>query len=417
MRSPTLILILCHVLLGCGDDASPPPGTLDASSSDVLGMGDATVADAGGDVPGDARVVVDAGALFPLTGCTFGDVEELSLSGSQRSSGPQVAATTTGFGVVYSASPTGPENIYFHFVPTSGELGEAVLITNDNNIARSPTIAPFGDGFIVGWYDNESGGFEVRTRVIGVDGAPSGAPVMLSDNLLRDDAPALAELPSGALAVWVEDDDRALTRLLRGTRLDSAGALVGSILELTGTSNMVDRPIANQLGDGALVVWGEGSGVSRNAFGLYVNADGSAGVPIALSAGGGVGSLAFATNETGSIAFNVGGGSASEVFVVTVGADGAPSGEARQVNIPGDEGGAPGITAFEEGYVVGFSARREGEPVVRLSSIDVDGAFLGSLDGPALVGAVGVLQMATAGRTMLLSWGTTELRSVRVSCP
>jgi hypothetical protein len=140
-------------------------------------------------------------------------------------------------------------------------------------------------------------------------------------------------------------------------------------------------------------------------------------VPIALSAGGGVGSLAFATNETGSIAFNVGGGSASEVFVVTVGADGAPSGEARQVNIPGDEGGAPGITAFEEGYVVGFSARREGEPVVRLSSIDVDGAFLGSLDGPALVGAVGVLQMATAGRTMLLSWGTTELRSVRVSCP
>jgi hypothetical protein len=180
---------------------------------------------------------------------------------------------------------------------------------------------------------------------------------------------------------------------------------------------MVDRPVATPLGDGSLVVWGEGSGVSRNAFGLYVNADGSAGVPLALSAGGGIGTLAFATNETGALVFNVGGGSASEVFVVPVGVDGAPSGEARQVNIPGDEGGAPGITAFEEGYVVGFSARSEAEPVVRLSSIDADGGFLGSLDGPALVGVVGVLQMATASRTMLLSWGTTELRSIRVSCP
>ena len=417
MRSPISILVLCHVLLGCGDDTSPPPGSLDASTDAALP--DAPPTDAGAsDVPVDVPLDgFDAGPPSPLAGCSFGAVDELSLSGSQRSSGAQVAATPSGFGVIYSASPSGPENLYFRFVPTAGAMGEAVLITDDNNITRSPAIVAFGDGFLVGWYDNESNGFEVRTRVIGANGAPRAAPTMLTDNLLRDDAPALAALPSGALAVWVEDNDRALTRVLRGTRLNSSGDPAGSILELTGATDMVDRPVAHALGAGALVVWGQGSGVSRSAFGLYVNADGSAGAPVALSAVTSVGTLGFATNGIGAVAFNRGGGSASEVYVVPVGVEGSPSGEARQVNVAGDEGGAPGITSFEDGFVVGFSARSEADPVVRLSSVDAAGNLLGMLDGPALMGEVGILKMATVDRTLFLTWGITELRSVRVSCP
>ncbi|MFK8001155.1 MAG: hypothetical protein AB8H86_16295 [Polyangiales bacterium] len=417
MRLTTFVLVLCQLALGCGDDSSPPPGTLDASM-DTTVMRDANdVSDAGTDTSDDVVTPPDTGIPSPLMGCTFGDADELSLSGAQRSSGVQVAAGPTGFGVIYAASPEGPENIYFRFVPTSGAIGEPVLLTDDNNITRSPTIAAFGDGFIVAWYDNESGGFEIRTRVLGADGTPTSEPVMLSDNMLRDDAPELATLGSGALALWVEDDDRALTRLLRATRLDAAGAPVGSVLELTDTSNMVDRPVAHGLGDGALVVWGEGSGTSRNALGIFVNEDGSAGAPMELSTTGGVGTLAFATNETGAIAYNVGGGSASVVNVLPLGLDGTASGEARQVNVAGDEGGAPGITTFEDGFVVGFTARSEADRVVRLSAVDANGNLLGTLDGPALEGTVGILQMATVDRTMLLSWGITELRSVRVSCP
>lgn len=205
--------------------------------------------------------------------------------------------------------------------------------------------------------------------------------------------------------------------MLRGTRLDAAGAPVGVALELTDTSNMVDRPVASHLGDGALVVWGEGSGTGRNALGIFVNEDGSAGAPMALSTGGGVGTLAFATNGTGAIAYNVGGGSASVVNVVPLALDGTASGEARQVNVAGDDGGGPGIAPFDDGFVVGFTAREEADRVVRLSAVDPSGNLLGTLDGPALEGTVGVLQMASVDRTVMLSWGITELRSVRVSCP
>lgn len=385
-------------------------------SLDTTVMGDTSGFDAGGDVP-DVVDPDDAGPPTPLTGCTFGEADELSLSGSQRSSGAQVAVGPTGFGVIYSAQPEGPENVYFRFIPTSGAIGEPVLVTNDNNITRSPTIAAFGDGFIVGWYDNESGGFEVRTRLLGADGTPGAGPVMLTDNMLRDDAPELATLGSGAVALWVEDDDRALTRLLRGIRLDNSGAPVGSTLELTTTSNVVDRPVASRLGEGALIVWGEGSGTDRNALGLFMNADGSTGAITPLSTSGGVGTLAFATNETGAIAYNVGGGSAAVVNVIPVGLDGNAAGEAQRVNIEGDDGGAPAITSFEDGFVVGFTARSEADQVVRLSAVDASGNLLGTLDGPALTGTVGILQMATIDRTMLLSWGITELRSVRVTCP
>lgn len=417
MRLTTFVLVLCQLALGCGDDSSPPPGQLDASVDSAVMRDTNDMSDAGTDVSGDATAPNDTGVPSPLMGCTFGAADEFSLSGSQRSSGAQVAAGPTGFGVIYSASPEGPENIYFRFVPTSGPIGEPVLITDDNNITRSPTITAFGDGFIVAWYDNESGGFEIRTRVLGADGTPSSEPVMLSDNMLRDDAPEIATLGSGALALWVEDDDRALTRLLRGTRLDAAGAPVGLALELTDTSNMVDRPVASHLGDGALVVWGEGSGTGRNALGIFVNEDGSAGAPMALSTGGGVGTLAFATNGTGVIAYNVGGGSASVVNVVPLALDGTASGEARQVNVAGDDGGGPGIAPFDDGFVVGFTAREEADRVVRLRAVDPSGNLLGTLDGPALEGTVGVLQMASVDRTVMLSWGITELRSVRVSCP
>ena len=291
------------------------------------------------------------------------------------------------------------------------------MITNDNNISRSPTITTFGPGFLVGWYDNESGGFEIRTRAIEGDGAPSAEPVMLSDNALRDDAPALAALSSGALALWVEDNDRELTRVLRGALLDEAGATTGANLELTDVDHMVDRPIVQPLGAGAFVVWGEGNGSDRNAVGLFVNADGSAGPPVALSDTGMVGNLAFASNVSGAVAYNRAGGAAGEVWIRPIGADGSPAGEAQQVNVAGDEAGAPAIAAFEDGYVTAFPARNEGESVLRLSATDAEGNVLGVLDGPALTGAVGLLSMATTGNTMLLSWGTTELHFVRITCP
>ena len=417
MRLPILALVLSPLVFGCGDDVSPPPGSLDGStdSNDA----DVTRADAGGsDAATDAPSADDAGVPSPLLGCTFGEAGELSSSGAQRSNGAQLAATPNGFGVVYSASPEGPENIYYRFVQPTGPASEAVLITNDNNISRSPAITSFGSGFLVGWYDNESGGFEIRSRVIEGNGTPSSEPTMLSDNLLRDDAPALAALPSGALAVWVEDDDRALTRVLRGALLDDGGAPVGPVLELTDEANAVDRPVIRPLGNGAFVAWAEGNGTMRNARGLFVNADGSIEAPVALSETGGVGSLAFAGNETGALAYNVGGGSAAEVWVLPVGADGAPSGEAQQVNVTGDEGGAPAITPFEDGYVAIFPARNEdGEAVVRLSAVDAAGRPLGFLDGPPLTGDVGILSAATVGDTLMLAWGITELRWVRISCP
>ncbi len=431
-------MALVAALLGaCGDDEGrpPPPGTDAGPRIDSGPRTDSGPRDGGPDGALDAG---DGGGTGFDAGsgptCVLGPADVWDLAeevGVQPRTVP-VAARAVGFGVAWTASQDGANNVWFRAVPLAGDPSDAVQITDDYALSRGPALLSLGDSFLVAWYDNSSGNFDVWARPIGTDGAATGSAQQITTSTLRDDNPALVRSGSGVLAAWVEDDMVGGTRIARSRMLSAAGAPSGSPSTVSAPPLSPAEPILTPRSGGYALTWAETRAGASHVIVVPLDATGaSAGDPVTVDTEG---------NSDGTVDAHLGESGGAVVFGVMVSGVRpevrfravTPTGSVsdtlpeRSLTIGADERGTdPSIDALGPGYVVAYRALPAGErttPMIRLLVVDSIGDVVVDGDIAEAASTGGRTSVAVApDATVLITWSdiegtTTTLRAARVAC-
>lgn len=205
-------------------------------------------------------------ALHALTASTFASGAEQLLSGAAATGNagdqrfPAVACTDAGGLVVWRDVTSGRVQGRSVTLPdTLGRIQELGGASEGNKVA----VARRNGGFIAAW----ESGRQIRYRVMGQDGTPSGGERTLGGDALRA-APALATLADGRVALaFVEGEGAA--RGVRLQRFDADGRLVGDPVKVSeGDGAESPAVIATAAAGGAYgVVWLAGDQVRARYLG------------------------------------------------------------------------------------------------------------------------------------------------------
>jgi len=390
-------------------DGSGPDGSVDSS------MGDGGV------------------EVFP--GCTDTVFQEIDLGSDVRNLQQTVAVAPAAetFGLAWSDASDVFENIRVRVVPTRGGLGSNADLTTGFNTSEGAALLSTGTSFLAAYYDNSvaGAGYEVFVRPVDATGMPTGTAARLSNNMVRDDNPALLRMGSANLVVWVEDD--TTDRVARAAIISDSGSIMGAVQTLTTPPESPATPVLSALSGGAGMAWAENRASGSDAVLLRVDTSAAlvAGSKVVLStehdAAGAV-DLATTDASGGAAVFDVSvSGVRPEVHFREVGADGSLPAPERIVSLAPATGKDASIAALAGGYVVAYRALPDGtitEPTLRLTLLDLRGEILNTFEGPTMAADGGrtTIRVAGDGR-LLVAWedqdavaGGRRLRAARVRC-
>jgi hypothetical protein len=350
----------------------------------------------------------DAGG-FPVTCRLEGEplklVSDIVDRDSRRA---DVLATAAGFAVAWTDATTAIGETYTYFLPLGAEAGTKHRVTEDVFRSREAAIGVLGSGLATVWIDNSTGTFELWSRPLGGDAAPTGAAQRLTNNALREDGPRLAALDGGSLlAAWVESDG---VGGMAAVRVGPTGALAGTATTVPGVSAVPAALALSPLGAGAALAWVDAGQVKLQPLGATgavsgaartINTEANASGAVALATRGAGGAVVFGARI---------GGARDEVRVRMVDAAGAPDGGERIVTSPPERGIDPGVAPYATGFAVAYRALPEAgraAPVVRLVLLDGLGNRVVATDLAETTADGGPVQVAVAadGR-VAVTWAT-----------
>ena len=266
--------------------------------------------------------------------------------------------------VVWQDNRAGSLDIYGQRVNADGTLeGDEVPIAGAGAIGRTePRVVynPIVREYLV-VYTYAAGGDNVLARRVGSGGATIGAEIPIATGANEQRSPDVAcralEGRGGYLVVWREADG---TRDVLGQRLNSEGALLGSVLEISADETYEEwspRLAFDPESDSYLVVWPDdrdSATQGRNIYGRLVGGAGALQDPFAISSASGLQKHAAVTYAPGL-----------EEFVVTW-ADGRDSTTALDIygQRVATDGSLVETTADENELFFAFSGEQESPAVV-----------------------------------------------------
>jgi len=433
LRFSLLALAPC-LLSACGDDRPPPVPTDSGIRYDARPPVDGAV-DAGPamDSSTDGPTPLDAGMPdsgdFPVCRTDPDDAFTLGVDIVARERVVAVAGAADGFLVAWSEARVGVPDVFVRPIPSTGVPPDEARLTGGTALSQGPTLLSLGTSFLAAWFDNALGNFEIRAQAVSSAGVATGTTQRLTDNALRDDNPALLRMGSNVLAVWVEDDLLASTRIARSRILSASGMPTGAPQAVTVPPESPTLPMLAPLGDGAAMVWAENRLDTSHIVLRRLDASGAAvgsGITLDTEANAD-GTADIATTTTGgAVVFGaLVGGVRHEVRLRRVDDMGMPIGAERIITLPPQAATGPSIVRFGGGYAVAYRVLADTgltEPIVRAIFIDSVGDLVDSFDlGTATAAGGRVTIRASADGSLLVAWadvagGTTEMKAVRIRC-
>jgi hypothetical protein len=434
VRSVSAIAVMLFVS-GCPTTTPPTPpldtGPRDAAPRDTgVNDGGDVDADVDGAVPdGD----VDGGGLDPGS-CAFVAAEDLFELATDIADRPRtigVASSPEGFAVAYASFAEGFQQIWLAKIPVSGAPGGAQQLTTDFAVSLEPAIAWTGESWLLSWFSNRDGGFEVYSRGYWPDGhmtggvadggRPTGPLQRLTNDAVRDDNPAMAALPDGSRLAWVTQAMDG-TRTARTAALGPLGALVGSPVAVTAPGLVPSTPTLVERTGGYALAWGD---PSSDAVLVPLDAAGAAGTPIVLSSEHTAdGSVDLSLGDTGGLAVfgTLAGGIRPEIHAVPLDETAAIDGSERVLNIGTETGRDASVVALFGGYAVSYRALDTNMLRVVFLSLTLDEVARLDLVAAAADGGRTTIRASDDGSALLVGWAdrvsATEIhiRAARIRC-
>jgi len=182
-------------------------------------------------------------------------------------------------------------DLFGKFVAADGSaLSSDINLTNSTSITQKRAHVAYNPAlnqFLIAWEQGGSGS-GIQAQLVNGDGTLAGAPIPIAVSVNSQDKPQVTYNPTNQeyLVVWTDHRNGAYDVI--GQRLSSAGALVGSNLELMAASGVQqDVGVAYSATSGKyLVVWQDHPHGKREIHAHLVNPDGTVAVgPIDVSGG------------------------------------------------------------------------------------------------------------------------------------
>lgn len=415
----------------CGTPPRPPldAGAIDAPPGpdapfpfDALGL-DAPLED--GALPS-----VDGGDAGPGITCTFDPTQLLELARDPIDAARVVgvAAGATEWGVTWTQSADGFQNVWWVPVGATG-FPTATQATSTLALQQQPTIASSGDGWVLAWYGNPDGDFEIYSRAYDASGAARGlASNRVTMRAMRDDNPVLLGLGSTVLLAFAQSEG-VMSRLAVTRVLSSSAVPMGTAAVVTGATTVVPQPVLARRLDGAVLGWVDSSSAAPTAYLMPLDGAGAgAGPAVALSTEGNAdGSLDLATTADlgGAAAFGVTvGGARPEVRGRLIAPDGSPSGPERVLTPAPEAARDASIARFSGGYVLAYRGVEGATPMLRVALLGVSLERVATFDlvPVAATGGRVTVRVTNEGR-ILIAWADvidpttgTDIRALRLTC-
>jgi hypothetical protein len=174
--------------------------------------------------------------LGAKTSQIFHITDDFSFNGNSRA---RVAFGGGRFGIVWEGNNGGPHEIFFKRVDARQGLLPTLQITTHNQTALAPSIAWNGTEWGVAWQDHRTF-TEVYFQRVTAAGVKNGLELRVTNASSNSDNPSLAWTGSEYGVVW--EDFRSGDQQLWFARISSAGAKVGSDLQLTTSIGTSARP-------------------------------------------------------------------------------------------------------------------------------------------------------------------------------
>lgn len=422
------VLLIALLLAGCDTGPMPVPldGTRrDGGPRDAGERMDAPPMDSGPDAGRDGSRPRDAG---PPT-CVADPERAIKLGQDPDRSDRVVAlaAAGTGFGIAWNEVPTGGalSEIHAAFLSSAGVLGAEQRVTENVTPERPPTLAAVGTQWIVGWVDNASGTFEVRSRQLGADLAPVGTIHPVSDTpTAREDNPALFVGSAGPLLAWVEDEMATGDRTARARPLALDGTPMGTAGTASGAGRRPGQLALGELEAGPVLLWSDGIAGSGEVYLQGLTSAGAtrgSATPISTEANadGSVDAALFPTG--GAVVFGVlVAGVRHEVRFRALDRNGALLRDERILA----NGTDASITPFAGGYAVSYRSLPSGETPAQIRLLLVD-SFGDVVDDqvviPTVRGGGRTTIRASADGQLAIAWAEavsagTDVKVALVSC-
>lgn len=425
----SLLLSSLLAIAGC-DETPPPTPPSDAGPRDAQ-----TVVPDGGDAGvtplpdgGDAGELDGGGGFDPGT-CRVesptDDVLVLGTDAPPRARDVGIAAGPTGHAIVWSSGEGALGDVFFAALPPSGAAGAATPVTEHFAVTRDPVIAANGTGWMLAWYGNADGDFDVYAEPWSAAGASAGPAQRLTMRVGRDDAPALLPTTTGALAAWVEE--RTITSRVAVTRLLGTDAMPSTAQrDSSPASAAVSRPLLAHRSGGFALAWVDSVSPTPSALLQPLGTDGAPmGAPITLSTEGNAdGTIDLAMDEGGgAVTFGVSvGGVRPEVRARLVDGSGNPSGPERVITDAPASGRDASIAPLAGGYAIAYRALEGATPQLRIAFVAADLVPVVTLDVAPVSATGGRVTVRVSGEGRIaVAWAdvddtTTTIRAARIRC-
>ena len=157
------------------------------------------------------------------------------------------------FAVAWRDFRNGEADVWFAQYTRAGQrVGDERRVT-ESHAAVSPTIAWGGDGYGLAWVDQGSARPQIWFRSLDAIGAPTSAPVPLSDANREAFHPSVHRTAVEYAVVW--DEDQFAFKEGRIARLDFDGALIEPPFFFTDESWQSDEPAVAWTGGSLVAVW------------------------------------------------------------------------------------------------------------------------------------------------------------------
>ncbi|HEX4824788.1 MAG TPA: putative metal-binding motif-containing protein [Candidatus Polarisedimenticolaceae bacterium] len=162
---------------------------------------------------------------------------------------PRIAWSGSKYGIAWRGNGSGQSQIFFELVdPRQGPTLPATQVTTHTSGVNVPTVASNGSEFGVAWEDFQTFA-EIYYQRISAAGARVGNPVRITNAAGISSDPSIAWTGSEYGVVWDDDRTSSGNPEIWFTRISSAGAKIGSDIQLT---TLGDQSVSPSLG------WGGG---------------------------------------------------------------------------------------------------------------------------------------------------------------
>jgi hypothetical protein len=246
---------------------------------------------------------------------------------------PDIAASSTGFGVVFEDGRHGRydyDQIYFNGLTVEGVvIGADQRVTDTTAFAKHPSITSGPDGgWLTVWQDERDGHYEIYGASISNTGVV-GEAVRLTVSLSQARRPDLAYLPESdvALVVWQDTGDG--NREVYGQRFNGQFETIGDPLRVTETEAYSGQVsvVAGETGDAFGLVYADESLQNREIFFVSIGEVDEVSEPIQVTQSQGISTHPeiAATDEGWGIVFRDDRFGQEDIFLVEVTREGVLS--------------------------------------------------------------------------------------------